>query len=203
MAAAAWPELDTDARPFWGAIFGNARPVEVEIGSGTGTFLLQVSLDHPEINYFGIEHSRSHAALVEGRIQREHRANVILIAADADCVVRRLIPAESVQAFHIYFPDPWWKRRHHRRRLFTDDFARALADALIPGGRVFTATDVLEVFELICKTMAATDAFIQQPEARSPRRLPTSFERKGTVAGATICEMCFRKKAGGRLNGDA
>jgi tRNA (guanine-N7-)-methyltransferase len=183
-----------DIRAFWAAVFGNRRPVEVEIGSGTGTFLMQVSLDHPERNYFGIEHSSSRAAFVAAQIAREKRSNARVIGADAACVVRQLIPPESVHALHIYFPDPWWKRRHHRRRLFTEELARDLSRALIPGGLVFTATDVPDVCELIRATMAATGAFVEDPEMRSPRRHPTAFERKGTAAGAKISEMCFRRK---------
>jgi len=182
-----------DATRFWSTVFGNDRPVEVEIGCGTGTFLLQASSENPAHNFFGIEHSRSHAEMVEQRIGARAVSNARVIGADAACVLRELVPAASVVAFHVYFPDPWWKRRHHRRRLFTEPFARDLARALVPGGHVHTATDVEEVCLLIRQTMGAADAFVENDEVRPPAREPTSFERKGLAQGSVIREISFRR----------
>jgi len=182
-----------DAACFWSTVFGNNRPVEVEIGCGTGTFLLQASSENPAHNFFGIEHSRSHAELVEQRIGVHAVSNARVIAADASCILRELVPPASVAAFHIYFPDPWWKRRHHRRRLFTERFTRDLARALAAGGHVHTATDVEEAFLLIRETMGASGAFVEEEEVRPPPRQLTSFERKGLAQGSVIREMSFRK----------
>jgi len=105
-----------------------------------------------------------------------------------------LVPAASITAFHIYFPDPWWKRRHYRRRLFNEAFTRELGRSLIPGGHVHTATDVEEVFALIRESMGAA-GFVERDDVRPPRRVPTSFERKGLARGAIIWEMSFRREA--------
>jgi tRNA (guanine-N7-)-methyltransferase len=184
-----------DAATFWPAIFGNSRPVEVEIGSGTGTFLLQAALEDRERNFFGIEHSRSHARLVESRLEKHGASNARIIAGDAICILRHLLPPASVAAFHIYFPDPWWKRRHHRRRLFNEDFTHDLARKLAPGGYVHTATDVEEVFVLIRESMRSAGAFVEDEGVRARRRQQTSFERKGLARGAAIREISFRKHA--------
>jgi len=178
----------------WPSVFGNSAPVEVEIGCGTGTFLLQAAAEHPQRNFFGIEHSRSHAEFVADRLAKHGASNARIIAADAVCVLKQIVPPASVAAFHIYFPDPWWKRRHHRRRLFNTSFTRHLERALAADGYVHTATDVEEVFALIRDSMGAAGSFAEDPEVRPPRRSQTSFERKGLARGAVIWEMSFRKR---------
>ena len=187
LAAPASPAL-------WRNIFGNDRPVEIEIGPGTGAFLLSVAPVHPERNYLAIEHSRSRTVRLEGLVAARRLPNVRLLHADAACVVRRFVPPASVAAYHIYFPDPWWKRRHHRRRLFTADLAGALARTLAPGGRLYLATDVPDVFALMRATIASTRAFTELAGERSPRTTVTSFERKGLARGATIHEAVFVRR---------
>jgi tRNA (guanine-N7-)-methyltransferase len=184
---------DMEATSLWRAVFGNDRPVEVEIGSGTGTFLLQAARKSPQLNFYGIENARSRARLVEYLIARHNCANARIIAADAKCLLRNFVPPASVATFHIYFPDPWWKRRHHRRRLFTEELAADLERTLVPGGYVHTATDVADVIDLIRATMATRSAFVEDLPVRPPRQILTSFERKGIARGALIWEASFRK----------
>jgi tRNA (guanine-N7-)-methyltransferase len=188
---------DADSNSFWSSIFGNDHPVDIEIGPGAGTFLLSVAAEHPERNYFAIEHSRGRALSVEAAVAAGDLRNVRIIHADASCVVGTLIPAASVAAYHIYFPDPWWKRRHHRRRLFTPDFAGALARTLAPMGRVYVASDVADVFAVMRTTLTATHALAEIERAPSPRRTVTSFERKGVARGATIRQATFAKDDAG------
>ena len=181
----------------WSTLFGNNQRVEIEIGPGTGTFLLSIAGERPEQNYFAIEHSHSRTVHLEAAAAARNLYNVRVIHADASCVVGTLVPAASVAAYHIYFPDPWWKRRHHRRRLFTPDFARALARTLEPMGRVYVATDVDDVFALMRATLDATRAFVELGNTPSPRTTVTSFERKGVARGATIHQATFAKRAAG------
>ncbi len=182
----------THSQTFWQEIFGNDRPVEIEIGPGTGTFLLSAAQQRPDTNFFGIEHSRGRASRLQGAIARRGYSNARVIAADAACVVASLIPPASVHAIHIYFPDPWWKRRHHRRRLFTPAFAAALARVLAPGGRLYVATDVDDVFALALRELAAC-GMVRDESLRSPRTGVTAFERKGLNRGAAIKETTFVK----------
>jgi tRNA (guanine-N7-)-methyltransferase len=191
------PECDGESTPFWARIFGNDHAVEIEIGPGTGTFLLSIATQQPERNYFAIEHSRSRASALEAAVAARGLRNARIIHGDASCVVGRLIPAASVAAYHVYFPDPWWKRRHHRRRLFTLPFARALARTLVLLGRVYVATDVGEVFARVRDTLHATGDFVEIEAAASPRTTVTSFERKGVARGATIRRTTFARRDAG------
>jgi tRNA (guanine-N7-)-methyltransferase len=177
--------------PFWSSLFGGQGAVEIEIGPGTGTFILPAAATNSHINYLGIEHSHSRATHLQNALREQRLTNAIVVAADAACVVGAIIPTACVRAYHVYFPDPWWKRRHHRRRLFTPVFAAALARTLVDGGELHLATDVDQVFQLMSTTIAATGAFNIEPTSRSPRRGATVFERKGVARGASIHEATF------------
>jgi tRNA (guanine-N7-)-methyltransferase len=182
---------------FWREIFGDERPVEIEIGPGTGTFILAAARHFPYINFFGIESSRSRAQRIEQAVQAHNLCNVRILNADAACVVRTIVPTASVAAYHIYFPDPWWKRRHHRRRLFTPALVAALARTLVPGGRLFSATDVGEVYALLVQTIDASGSFAPESGSRSIRSGHTTFERKGLARGARIHEAAFVRHGAG------
>jgi len=189
------PPTDADTHPLWQYVFGNARPVDVEIGCGTGTFILHAAAENPDTNYFGIERAYRRARIVEAGRSKQSLDNVRILAADAGCIVEAIIPEASVHAFHIYFPDPWWKRRHFHRRYFTDAFAKGLERALVPGGTLYLATDVDEV---MCRMLAAVTqntALVRHPERRSPRVRLTVFERKGIERGAEIHDAVFVKQA--------
>ncbi|MFQ5667048.1 MAG: tRNA (guanosine(46)-N7)-methyltransferase TrmB, partial [Candidatus Binatia bacterium] len=178
---------------FWSTIFGNDHPVEVEIGCGTGTFILAAAARWPRTNFFGIERSHSRAAQVQAGIEARAAHNARVIAADAVCVVSTLIPPASVAAYHIYFPDPWWKRRHQRRRLFTPAFATMLDRTLLADGRIHVATDVGDLFALALRTLNACASLAREPASISPRMEHTTFERKSRARGAAILEATFTK----------
>jgi tRNA (guanine-N7-)-methyltransferase len=178
---------------FWRFIFGNDHPVEIEIGPGTGTFILLAAPARPPVNFFGLEQSRGRARRLQSIIESQRIRNALVINADATCVVATMIPAASVAAYHIYFPDPWWKRRHHRRRLLTPAFAAALGRPLVPGGRVYIATDVDEVLRLGLQALASCGTLIRDESVPSPRVGLTAFERKGIARGATIYEVAFTR----------
>jgi tRNA (guanine-N7-)-methyltransferase len=178
---------------FWRFIFGNDRPVEIEIGPGSGTFILGAARARQHANFLGLEQSRGRARRLQNVIEGQRIPNALVINADAACVVATLIPAASVAAYHVYFPDPWWKRRHHRRRLFTPAFAAALGRTLIPGGRVHLATDVDYVLQLAEGALASCGVFARDEHACSPRLALTAFERKGIARGATIHEATFTR----------
>lgn len=136
--------------PFqWETIFDNQHPVEIEIGMGKGRFLLAESSDRPEVNFVGIERARKYLRIALDRLNRMGQTNVRMIYADAEFVLERFIPSGSVQAIHIYFPDPWPKARHHKRRFFRPPVAQLLRAILQPGGFIHIATDHAEYFEHI------------------------------------------------------
>lgn len=184
----------------WPQVFRNPNPVEVEIGSGNGIFLLAVAQRRRDTNFYGIEKAHNRAVALAAAVERHKLSNAFVLHADAGCVVESLLPAASVHAFHIYFPDPWWKRKHYRRRIFTPPFVDGLARALIPGGYVYVATDVESVFALMRQSLAACPRFREDTSKPSPRLAITTFERKGLARGAQIYQSAFALREQGSTN---
>lgn len=178
----------------WREIFDNDRPVEIEIGPGTGTFLLWISERQPETNYFAIERAWRRYRKLEELLQNRKRPNVRLLAGDASCIASHVIADRSIAAYHIYFPDPWWKTRHHSRRIFTPNLAASLARTLAEDGVVYFASDVEIVDRLARETLLGSGLFEVDPERRSPRSIQTAFERKGLARGHRIYDAVFVKR---------
>lgn len=182
--------------PLWRHVFGNDNPVEIEIGPGRGDVLLAFAAADPATNFFGIEHRRAQAAAITARAAALGVGNVRVVAGDARCIVRHLVPPASVTAYHVYFPDPWPKTRHRARRLFQPSFVAALANSLVPGGAVHLATDVPQVFTDASRALAA--AGFQPVDIPSPRERPrTHFERKYAAAGTLARSFRFAQAAAG------
>jgi tRNA (guanine-N7-)-methyltransferase len=192
----------TTLPPTWAEIFGNANPVEVEIGFGRGSFLLALARARPERNFYGVEYAKRWASRLARLAERDGVANMIAIHADIRCLVQTMFWPESVSAYHLYFPDPWWKRRHQRRRLFQEDFAAALARTLTPGGTIFLASDVQEYFTEILGHFSFLPELVQFPWRRDQvtkrgKLIVTDFERKYRKEGRAIYYAGFRKLPGG------
>src|SRR5262249_13318231 len=107
----------------WPEIFGNPHPLEIEVGVGKGLFLLTAAQTLPSVNFVGVEISRKYQLYAATRIAKRALGNVRLAMADARSFFRNHVSPKSCQAVHVYFPDPWWKQRHLKRRVFTADFA--------------------------------------------------------------------------------
>jgi tRNA (guanine-N7-)-methyltransferase len=185
--------------PFdWKIFWGNDRPVELEVGSGRGLFLLNSALAHPEVNWLGVEIEFKEGRYAARRLQKRSLPNARILGGDARDLIDRFVVDGSVQAVHVYFPDPWWKRRHHKRRLFNLDFVQQAARILPAEGRLHLWTDVGEYFSLACGIVAESELF-DAPE-RPPERPPqndldylTNFERKKRQAGETIRRAVWRR----------
>ena len=169
----------------WSSLFGNERPVEIEVGPGRGDVLLAFATARPEVNFFAIEHVRGAVERIAARLDAAGVTNARVIAADASCVVQHLVPAASVAAYHIYFPDPWPKRRHHYRRIFAAPFATAVARTLAPGGVLHVATDLGWLYDDVCRVLRAA-GFTRATDTLAPPRPTTKFERKYATSG-TFC----------------
>ena len=195
------PELIRGTAPpaiDWATMFGNAHPVEVEIGFGKGLFLHTASGRNPERNYFGVEIVRKYQLVAATRLIQAGRTNVRVACADGKIVLNEQILAGTVDDAHVYFPDPWWKKRHKKRTLFTPDFAESLARILKPGGILHIATDVLEYFALMQATLAVLPAFDPMPpwlekEPEHTLDYLTHFERKFRMEGRPIGRATYRR----------
>lgn len=166
----------------WSAIFGNDRPVEIEVGPGRGDVLLAFAAGRPDVNFFAIEHANGAVERLALRLADAGVTNARVIAADASCVVQHLVPPASVVAYHVYFPDPWPKRRHHYRRIFSPGFAAGVTRTLVPGGVLHVATDLGWLYDDICSVLRVA-GFTPAPDVAAPSRPTTRFERKYAKAG--------------------
>lgn len=193
-------QLDAGAPPFaWPAIFGNDHPVEIEVGFGKGLFLLNAARHRPDTNFLGIEIERKYVLLTAGHLARRQAVNVRLACTDAAWLLRARVAPASVQAIHVYFPDPWWKKRHHKRRLMTPEIAGLCAAALCPGGCLHFVSDVADAF-------AETSAMLERLAAFERRAWPepaaaadesdylTNFERKYRKEGRTVYRARFVRR---------
>lgn len=189
----AYPEAPLD----WAEVFGNDRPVELEIGPGKGLFLANAATAQPGRNFVGVELARKYAQRAAERVAKLGLDNVRVIAGDGRRFLAQFVPERSLHAVHIYFPDPWWKKRHKKRRVFTAEFVADAARALVPGGEFHLATDVEEYFGVMMEIMAARSDFRPQPvpELKDPEHdldYLTNFERKYRIEGRPIYRASYR-----------
>ena len=177
-------------------IFSTPQPLAVEIGSGKGLFLQRQSAAEPETNFFGIEISLKYARFAASRLTRAGISNACVVHGDARGIFSDIFPDASLAAVHIYFPDPWWKKRHHKRRLLNPDFVMQLSRTMMEGGRLHFWTDVEETFT---EGIAAlkTDPRLQGPqdvvaaEATHDLDYQTHFERRMRLGGKKIFRSQF------------
>lgn len=177
--------------------FGRKGRLIVEIGSGQGHQITSAAKEHPCDNFLGIEVFVGGIARTLVLAQQQKIENVRLVEANAPEVLTRLLPQHSVDECWIFFPDPWPKSKHHKRRLISDDFTPVLAHALKPGGVLRLATDWQEYAEQMREVLDRAAGFTRDftgPWAeRFQGRVLTAFERKGLQAGRTIFDLTYRR----------
>jgi tRNA (guanine-N7-)-methyltransferase len=186
------------ARLNWAVVFGNDRPVELEVGFGKGLFLITSAAARPETNFLGVEILRKYLLFTATRLAKRGLRNVRVAYSEARLFLRDCVPATSLQVVHVYFPDPWWKKRHHKRRVFTDEFAQQCQRVLRPGGELSAATDVQEYSAIMAEVMAGLPAFhaVPPPEAGTPAHdldYLTNFERKFRKQGKPIYRLRYQR----------
>ncbi|MBW3539650.1 MAG: tRNA (guanosine(46)-N7)-methyltransferase TrmB [Planctomycetes bacterium] len=190
---------DLDGPLDWRQFFGNSNPVEIDVGSGRGMFLVNSALARPDTNFLGIEIDYREGRRAARRLMKRELPNARVLGGDVHQAFDRFVPPHSVQAMYVYFPDPWWKRKHRRRRVFTDDFADRCARALHPGGLLHSWSDVGEYFEIIRSLMDHHADFepLPPPPEREPEHdmdYQTSYERKGRQTGGTVHRGLWRRR---------
>jgi tRNA (guanine-N7-)-methyltransferase len=180
------------------ALFGRSAPVEMEIGVGKGTFMLNRARNYPQRNFFGVEWANKFFLYAADRMARWGVTNVRLMRTDAAHLVRHAIPPGSLSMLHIYHPDPWPKKRHHRRRLIQPPFVSAACDALQIGARLAIQTDHAEYFEQIRAVLTAEPRLreipFDAPEAGVVEgRVATNFEIKYLKEGRAIYQIAMQR----------
>jgi tRNA (guanine-N7-)-methyltransferase len=181
----------------WQAVFGNTRPVEVDLGCGKGAFLLQIAAARPEINFLGVDRLLGRLRKVDVRAQHRGLGNVRLLRIEGGYLVAYLLPPQSVAVCPVYFPDPWPKRRHHRRRLFSPQFVAEVHATLVADGELRVATDHADYFKGICGVVNGSGRFLEIAAADASVGAGTDFERKFSAEGRAIHRARWRKRAGG------
>ena len=180
----------------WSSLFGDGKAVELEIGSGKGLFLLNAAKSEPGVNYLGIELSRKYARLAAARLAKAELTNAKVWCGDARIVLDTVVPAQSLRGVHVYFPDPWWKTRHKKRRVFTGELVQAIERTLSPGGHLSVASDVAEYFGVIGRLIGAGGRFqeVELPARSDPANAVdylTNFERKYRLEGRPIYQARY------------
>jgi tRNA (guanine-N7-)-methyltransferase len=180
------------------AVFGRSAPKVLEIGFGNGELLCELASGHPENDYLGLEVYRPGVGRLLGRAAEAGVANLRVMVRDAAQVVARNLPDACLDAVLIFFPDPWPKKRHHKRRLVQPGFVQLLRRRLRPGGRLHLATDwqdyarhMLAVMEAAegMRNLAGTGRYVPRPESRPL----TKFERRGRRLGHDVWDLLFER----------
>jgi len=190
---------DLDGKIDFVRIFGRSGPVHIEIGTGKAAFLLNEAMAQPHANFFGIERARRYYRYAVDRIGRWGLKNIRIIRTDAVFFLTDFVPDNSVDCFHIYFPDPWPKKRHHKRRFFCPDNLQQLLRCLKSGGSLKIATDHADYFQQIEKLIAGQSQQLQRIEflptagAESGEWVGTNFERKYLKQKIPIYTIAVRK----------
>ena len=182
------------------SIFGNDSPLEIEVGSGKGLFLTNESARNPSHNYLGIEIIHKYAKHAAARLVKAGRTNAKMISGNAEPLFANRIPAGSLEAVHVYFPDPWWKKRHRKRRVVNQKSVIHFLAALRPGGRFHFWTDVLDYFEDTIEMIAeiAPEFGVPIPEEKATCShdldYRTHFERRSRLNQIPVYRVRYEKK---------
>lgn len=196
-----WPRYgvgDADGRLDFAELFGNAGPVILEIGFGNGDATWQMARAHPDENYLGVEVHRPGVGHLLLKLEEHGLENVRVACADAADLLDRRIADDTLAGVRVYFPDPWPKKRHHKRRLVQPDFVALLARKLRVGGLLHLATDWRPYAEQMRQVLDASPAFANVAGlagfvARPDWRPQTRFERRGRRLGHDVFDLLYRR----------
>ena len=187
-------------------LFGRLAPLELEVGSGKGLFLRSAAAERPETDFLGIEMARKYTRFVAAGLAKRQIDNALVVIADAIRVFDELLPADCLAAVHVYFPDPWWKKRHAKRRLMRRSFVGDVERTLVPGGVLHFWSDVQDYFRDSLDLLAAHTGLegpleVPEPAAKHDMDFRTHFERRMRQHGKPVyrAEFCKAEK-GTRFN---
>jgi tRNA (guanine-N7-)-methyltransferase len=173
------------------AIFGNSAPLEIELGAGRGDFAIERATEFPDRNFLAVELSGVVSRMLAVRCGRTSLNNLRVVKMDARALVNLMLEPGSVSVYHIYFPDPWPKGRHHKHRLFTPYFVASLERTLMAGGMLYVATDVEEYADDIFAMIDASG--LSRSSGKVPGCDQTGFGRKFAAIGKPIYSRAYQK----------
>lgn len=187
----------SDGQLNYAQIFNNTNPVTVEIGFGMGKATAIIAADNPDKNYLGLEVHRPGVGKLLGEIRRRNLENIYIVEYDALEVLEKMIPDGSVSGFHIFFPDPWPKKKHHKRRLVQRPNTDLITKKLVPGGYLYMATDWEPYAEFALEQLEQTPGLKNKYQGFAPHqewRPETRFEEKGLDKNHVIRELFFLRQ---------
>ena len=177
-------------------VFGRKAPVVAEVGFGMGETTARIAAENPATNYLAIEvHTPGVGSLLK-QVEEQALTNVRIVQHDAVEVLRDMVPPASLAGMHVFFPDPWPKKRHHKRRLLQPDFVALAASRLGAGGYLHVATDWQEYAEHVLGVLSATPGLRNTAAGFAPRpatRPETKFERRGIRLGHGVWDVVFER----------
>ncbi len=181
------------------SIFSNDLPLELEIGSGKGLYIQKAAKQRPTHNLIGVEIAQMYAAYSAAQLSKQHIGNAVMVAGDAQQLYAR-IANDSLFAVHIYFPDPWWKKKHKKRRVINESSVEQILRMLQPGGRLHFWTDVLDYFESAIEMIAEHYPVFGPPipdeadeTVNNEIDFRTHFERRSVTHSIPVYRIYFEK----------
>jgi len=178
------------------SLFPRPQPLEVELGSGDGSFLVEWAKLKPAHNFIGIERLLGRLRKLDRKARRAGLANLRGVRIESSYFLEFLLPVHSLQAIHVYFPDPWPKRKHWRHRLINERFPTVAQQALVPGGQVFLRTDYEDYFAQMQEVFAASPAFQPVETPAELTGLLTDFEREFHARGVKTLTAAYGVRTG-------
>ncbi len=175
-------------------LFACPQPLEVELGSGDGSFLVEYASLHPEHNFIGVERLLGRMRKLDRKGCRAGLSNLRGVRIEASYFLEYLLPVHSAVALHVYFPDPWPKRKHRRHRLINERFPDLAYRALAPGGTVYLRTDDQDYFEQMRGVFAASPKFLGRETLVELSAVVTDFEREFSACGVKTLGVAFQSR---------
>jgi tRNA (guanine-N7-)-methyltransferase len=182
------------------SLFGQTADLEIEVGSGKGLFVLNESGKNPDRNFLGNEIAKKYCRFAAYRLAKNERTNAHMISGDGLKFFKEFLPDQCAVAVHVYFPDPWWKERHRRRRVIQPGFIHDIQRVLVPGGIFHFWTDVEEYFEETISQMAehsdlSPPVHVPEPPSEHDMDYRTHFERRMRKGEHDVFRAQFHKSA--------